>query len=244
MKSVKMQMIDDRQLAKPFASSRVAALLAGSLWMAGAEQTALGADRFAVDSTQSRVSISGNVMGASIEAQGSGSLTAQYSGTLLVDVTGGTIQFPGGSQVVALESGPWQPLSDGSAGSAPADYGGMASSFSTTGVAAVRDAEVDVASGSLAMVNGRFDTPDITLSIPESATTSMAYRVQGLIDASGAVPLSGESASGQSAQGTLMAVGSQLVLTLPINYQFFFSLMSPDDTTVILTGQLVATRSL
>jgi hypothetical protein len=243
MKSVNMNPVDI-QLTKPFAMGRVLGLLAGSLWMAGAAQTALGEYLFTLDASQSRISISGNVMGAPIQAQGSGSLTTQYGGTLLAEISGNTIQFPGQSQVVALDNGSWQPLSDGGAGSDPANYGGKASRFSATGVAAVRDVEVDVTSGALALVNGSFDTQAITVSIPAGAPSSMAYRVQGSINDSGVVALGGESASGQSAQGSLITVGSQQVLTMPIYYRFFFSLASPNDTMVTLTGQLVATRSL
>jgi hypothetical protein len=222
----------------------VVGLLAGSLWIAGAAQPVLGAYQFTVDTSQSHVSITGNVMGAPIQPQAPGSLTAHYAGTLLAEVNGNTIQFPGQSQVLALDSGSWQPLADGSAGSEPANYGGTASRFLATGVAAVRDVQVDVTSGALALVNGSFDTQGITVSIPDGASSSMAYRVEGSIDDSGSVALDGESASGQAAQGSLMMVGSQQVLTIPIYYRFFFSLMSPNDTAVTLTGQLVATRSL
>ena len=243
MKSMKMKSAD-MPLAKPFALGRVLGLLAGSLWIAGAGQTALGAYVFTVDSSQSRVSISGNVMGAPIRAQGSGSLTAQYGGTLIADVSGDMLRFPGQSEVVAMDSGSWEPQSDGSSGSESANYGGTASYFSTTGVAALRDLEVDVTSDALALVNGSFNTQGITVSIPGGASSSMAYRVRGAINESGAVALGGQSASGQSAQGSLTTVGNQQVLTIPINYRFHFSLASPDDTTVDLTGQLVAIRSL
>src|SRR5947207_11390717 len=230
MKSMKMKSAD-MPLAKPFALGRVLGLLAGSLWIAGAGQTALGAYVFTLDSSQSRVSISGNVMGAPIHAQGSGSLTAQYGGALLAEVSGDALLFPGQSEVVAIDSGSWEPQPDGSAGSESANYGGTASYFATTGVAAVRDLDVDVTSDALALVNGRFDTEGITVSIPGGAPSSMAYRVQGAFNESGAVALGGQSASGQSAQGSLTTVGNQQVLTIPINYRFYFSLASPDDTT-------------
>jgi hypothetical protein len=243
MKSMKMESVEIL-LPKPFAMGRVVGLLAGSLWIAGMGQTALGAYVFTVDSSQSRVSISGNVMGAPIHAQASGSLTAHYGGTLVAEVSGNTILFPGESQVVAMDSGSWEPQSDGSAGSESANYGGTASLFATTGVAAVRDVEGDVTSGALALVNGRFDTHGITVSIPGGAPSSIAYRVRGGFNESGAVALGGQSASGQSAQGSLMTAGDQQVLTIPINYRFYFSLASPNDTTVDLTGQVVAIRNL
>ncbi len=219
-------------------------LLAGFLMIAGSGLTALGASVFTVDSSQSRVSISGSVLGTPLYAQGSGSLTTEYGGTLLADVGANAIQFSGQSQVAAFDSGSWQPLSDGSGGSEPANYGVAASYFLTTAVAAARDLQVDVTSGALALVNGKFDTQGITVSIPAGAPSSLAYRVQGGINESGAVSLAGESAGGQVAQGSLVTVGSLQVLTIPIHYSFYFSLASPNDSTVTLTGQVVATRSL
>ncbi len=207
------------RLTKSFTRGPVVGLLAGSLWIAGSGLTALGASVFTVDSSQSRVSISGSVLGTPLYAQGSGSLTTQYGGTLLADVGANAIQFTGQSQVVAFDSGSWH-------------------------VAAARDLQVDVTSGALALVNGQFDTQGISVFIPAGAPSSLAYRVQGGINESGAVSLAGESASGQVAQGSLVTMGSLQVLTIPIHYSFYFSLASPNDTTVTLTGQVVATRSL
>jgi hypothetical protein len=68
--------------------------------------------------------------------------------------------------------------------------------------------------------------------------------VQGAIDASGSLALAGEGAGGLIARGSLMTVGSQQIMTIPINYRFVFSLVSENDTIVNLTGQVVATRSL
>jgi len=219
-------------------------MLAASLWIFGSALTAAGADVFTVDMSQSRVSVSGNVMGSPIREQAPGSLTTQYGGTLLVDVGSNTIQFPGSSQVVAFNSGNWQPRADGNDGSEPANYGGTANFFFSTGLAAVREIQVDVTSGALAVSNGSFDTTGITIAIPAGAPSSMAYRVSGSVNASGVVALGGHSATGQAALGSLTVVGSQLVLTIPMNYVFYYSIVDQDDTTVVFTGQLVATRSL
>jgi hypothetical protein len=232
------------QLTKSFATAPAVSLLAGSLLMAGSRLTAFGTDVFTVDPSQSRVTLSGSAIGASFYAQAAGSLTTEYTGTLLAEVGDNAIRFPGQSHVVALDSGSWQPLENGSAGSALANYGASASYFSATGVAAARDLQVDFSSGALALVNGRFDTQGITVSIPDGAASSVAYRVQGAINKSGAISLAGGSATGQAAQGSVVTAGSLQVLTIPIHYSFYFSLMSPNDTTVTVTGQLVATRTL
>ena len=91
-----------------------------------------------VDTAQSGVSASGSALGFPVREQGAGSLTAHLGGTLYVQLGQNSIQFVSGSQVFALDSGSWQPLSDGSAGSAPANYGGAAGDYFTSGVAAAR----------------------------------------------------------------------------------------------------------
>src|ERR1043166_6537110 len=85
-------------------------LVAGACWLAAPALTAVGAEVFTVDSTQSTVSISGTVAGQTLHEQGAGSLTTHYQGTLVADVGVDTIQFPGQSQVVAINNGSWQPL--------------------------------------------------------------------------------------------------------------------------------------
>ena len=144
-----------------------------------------------MDPSQSRVSISGNVLGSPLREQGPGSLTTEYGGSLLAEVGGNTIRFPGQSQVLAVNSGSWQPLSDGSDGSEPANYGGTASFFFTKGVAAVREVQVDVTSGAVAVVNGQFSTEGLTFTIPADGYSSLAYRVEGAYNAAGAVSLAG-----------------------------------------------------
>src|SRR5689334_11388800 len=146
-------------LTTPAATSPVIGALAGLLFLliTVSTSTAFAADNgFTVVSTESSVSISGNVMGSPLNAQGSGSLVTQFSGTLRAEVDGSSIRFPGQSHLVALDSGDWQPLPDGSDGSAPANYGGAGTFQFGDGVAAVRDAEVDVTSETTVLANGQF----------------------------------------------------------------------------------------
>ena len=222
------------------ACSWIIGLWAGSAFPGGPVLPAVGADVFTVDTSQSRVTVSGSVSGSTLQEQGPGSLTTQFGGSLLVAISGNTIQFPGQSQVVALNSGSWEPRADGSDGSEPANYGGKASHFLARGVAAIRHAQVDVTSGTVPLVDGRFGTQAITFSIPIGAPSSLAYQTEGAFDSSGAVPLGGRSATGQQSEGSLTVVGGQQVLTIPINYRVYFSLLSENDTVVYLNGQLVA----
>jgi hypothetical protein len=232
------------QFLTTFATGPLVALLACYLWLAGWAPSALGAEVFTVNTAQSYVSISGRVVGQPLHEQRAGSLTTRYSGTLIAEVGSDTIQFPGQCQVAAMDNGSWEPLSDGSEGSETANYGGTASYFLTTGVAAIRQVQLDVTSGVVAVANGQFDTEHLTFSIPGDAGCSLAYRVEGGYNDSGVIALDGKSTTGQQAMASLTTEGSQLVLTIPINYTMYFSLLDDNDTTVTLAGQLVASRSL
>lgn len=237
MKSVNVQ------LRKRVTSMPVTGLLAGALAMVAAP-IAFGAEAFTVDPAQSRVAISGNALGAPLEEQGSGSLVTSYGGTLYVELSGGSIQFASGSRLTAKDSGSWQPLPDGSSGSASANYGGKAGDFFTTGVAAARKVEVNVTSGPLPVVNGNFDVQPVTFAVPADASSSLAYQVTGAINKSGAYALAGQTAGGMATTGSLYTVGNQQILTIPVNYTAYFSIASANDTTLVLTGQLVAIRTL
>jgi len=235
------------QSTAPSARSLLLGLLAGASGLAGSALSVVdvvGAEVFTVDSTQSSVSISGTVAGRTLHEQGSGSLTTHYQGTLVADVGADTIQFPGQSQVLAVNSGSWQPLSDGSDGSEPANYGGTASFFFTKGVAAVREVQVDVTSGAVAVVNGQFSTEGLTFTIPADGYSSLAYRVEGAYSAAGAVSLAGRSATGQIATASVTTWSGLQILTIPIQYTIYFTVVKQNDTSVTLSGQLVATRSL
>jgi len=103
---------------------------------------------------------------------------------------------------------------------------------------------VDITSGAVAVVQGSFDVSSLTFAIPAGASSSVAYRIQGLFNDSGAISLGDTSASGIATTGSLVTVGNTQVLTVPVSYTASTSLVSPDDTRIRLTGKLVATRSL
>lgn len=183
-------------------------------------------------------------MSAPLEEQGLGSLTTHFSGTVNAEVASGSIQFAGGSRVVAMDSGSWSPAPDGSPGSAPANYGGEASDYFSRGVAAIRQVELDMTSGVLPVANGGFDVRTVTFTIPAGVSSSLAYRVEGAIRLAGSLAMSGHSAAGMSTTGTLTTVGNQQILTIPVNYTATWSIASDKDSQIVLTGQLVATRTL
>ena len=93
-------------------------------------------------------------------------------------------------------------------------------------------------------LQGSFDVSSLTFAIPAGASSSVAYRIQGLFNDSGAISLGDTSASGIATTGSLVTVGNVQILTIPVNYTTYASLLSPDDTRMTLNGQLVASRSL
>lgn len=91
------------------------------------ERALLSLTTFAVDDTQSFLTLSGGVGSIQLMPQAPGSLVTAYTGNLQADVdfANGLIRFVKGDGIMAENSGDWQPRADGSLGAEPADYGGQ-----------------------------------------------------------------------------------------------------------------------
>jgi hypothetical protein len=202
----------------------------------------VAADVFTIDPNQSSLSITGSVAGTSFAQQGPGSLTTKYGGTIQATQTAGTIQFTGSSLITAQTNGSWQPLIGGDAGSAPANYGAteLYGGFITV-YAAVRSLLFDVTSPAIAVTSGQFNPSSLTFLFPATATSTLDYNA-GFVG-SGSKLASGNATNNVAALATLTTVGSQQTLTLGVNAQFFFTVVSSNDTIVTVKGQFVATRS-
>ncbi len=219
------------------------ATLAGCFLALSAALTSSSAQVFTLDTNQSSVTISGTVLGGTISPQAAGSLTAKMSGQLQATVAGNTIRFSGHSQILAQTNGSWQPMADGTAGSAPADFGGQANLGFAAGVAALRDVQLDVISPAISLSGGQFESTNLTFLFPSNSTSSIAYNVSGLVNNHGAVVLVGYGTNKVTALSSLSNSGSQQVLTIPVDATFYLSLVSADDTAIRLQGQLVAHSS-
>jgi hypothetical protein len=200
------------------------------------------ADVFTIDPAQSSLAVSGSAIGIALAPQGSGSLTTTYSGTIQLTQTAGTIQFTGGSLIAARTNGSWQPLAGGGAGSAPADYGGVASSFITANVA-LRSILLDVTSPPITVTSGQFDPSNLTFLFPVSATSAIDYRYTGLSSGSGSKVATGNATNNVAALATITTVGSAQTLTIGVNAKFTFTLVTSGDTIVNVAGQIVATNN-
>jgi len=200
---------------------------------------------FTLDPEQSLITISGTVVGGAITNQGPGSLTTKFGGTIRLTVSGDSLQFTGQSRLLGQTNGSWQPKTDGSAGSEPANYGGFANVGFASGNAALRDLLFDVISPPLKLNAGQFDSTSLTFLFPSNATSSLAYNVTGLLSKHGVIALTGYATNKITALSSLTSsgVGGQQVLSIPVDATYFFKVISANDTVIRLTGQLVAVQT-
>ena len=235
---------------------RAVSLLGGLVLLAYADPVAASPVVFTLDSTNSVVAFSGTVNVAVVgttpfSEQSSGSLTTHYGGSVLVDLTPPAIQITSGSAIVAQTNGSWQPLAGGAAGSAPADYGGKLA-YSTilgnlTAWAAGRNIELSIDSPALTLTNSGFDAAQLTMVFVTNNPPApvLDYEVIGTgvfqgQSSSGTSPLHGSLTNGP-ATAYLTNTAGLLKLIIPVNATNVASFLSPDDTTMVLKGQLVAT---
>lgn len=192
---------------------------------------------FLVESNQSSVTLSGTVEGATLQAQGTGSLTTSLFGNIQTEVTGSTIQFVTSNGIVAANSGTWQPAVGGGSGSAPANYGGTATIEIFTAYAAIRNAVLSLNSSTLTLSGNNFDSTQLIFGLTNSS--SMDYYVQDIT--SGTEPLTGLSTNSVANGATLTTSGSVQTLNIQINTTFTFTGTVPAVLT--LKGQIVATNA-
>ena len=201
---------------------------------------------FTIDNSQSPISIGpGSVFaGFAITPQGSGSLSNNYYGSINVNLTGSTIQFPGGSAINASTNGIWQPAVGGASGSAPADYGGEAQVFVPpfgfiTFYGAVRNLSLDVTSATLPLTGTNFNGTNLIFSI---ASPNAALDYYSSLE-HGSKALAAYTTNALAIGSTLTTNGGRQTLTIPVSAQFTFTVLSANDTKLILVGQIVATNS-
>ena len=195
---------------------------------------------FALDTTNSSVSISGTLAGVAFQQQGTGSMTTRYSGTIEAVVTSSNITFVGGSAIVGLNSGNWQPGPGGVTGSAPANYGVKVNVLLTTVMAAQRNSLLDMTSSALTVTGGSFSGQGLHFNYPSNSTTVLDYSYSGLLGSgSGSQLLKGVSTNNVD-NATLIVQGAELVLTIPVDTSGTATALNPNDVQFRLRGQFVA----
>lgn len=221
--------------ADPCALLLAGIILAGSLPAVGEPVV------FTIDPARSQITLSGAALGNPFAQQADGSLTTSFGGTVNADVTATSIEFTGGSRIDAAPSGDWEPLPGGEAGRAPADYGAQVSVLFGAAKAALRNIVLDATSAVLPLNDGSFDSSNIAFGFPEGSAAALDYLVTGLLGTSGSQPLEGFATNKVSSGATVVTEGGVQTLTLPVDAEYFFELLSPQDVNVRLVGQLVAT---
>jgi hypothetical protein len=191
-----------------------------------------------IDPEQSSITASGNAAGFAISEQGTGSLTTRLAGTLLVDVSGNNISFLPGSSVDAEANGEWQPLPGGATGAAPADFAGQASVVLTTIKAAFRDIIFQVSGSDIPLTGGSFDASQLVFSF--SADSQSHFDYDAGFFGQDSKSLAGVESSSNQGTGTVTGGEGSPVVMVPLKGSFSFEILEPDDSELILTGQIVA----
>jgi hypothetical protein len=207
----------------------------------GSARLAAAVIHFTVDPSQSRLSATGTVVGTTLQEQGPGSLTTSFSGQISADLTTSSIQFLDGSTILALTNGVWQPGPTGTS-AAPADYAAQANVLGLVVKAAVRNLVLDLTSQALPIMNGGFDASALVLRFPTNSSASFDYAAGAL--GQGSIVLSGFSTNSVVNGGTLSSSAGIPILSIRIDAQFYFKALEPNDTTVRVTGMLVAAPAL
>ena len=198
---------------------------------------------FTIDNSKSLILVSGLFSHFAITPQGTGALGTSYSGSINANVSGSTIQFSGGSDMIAKTNGIWQPAVGGTAGSAPADYGPQASvNYPPFGIytfyGAMRNISFDVTSPVLPLTGTNFNGTNLVFSFAPPAGALDYYSSIK----EGSVALGGYATNTIAVGSTLTTNGNTQTLFIPINAQFVFTLISTNDSTLDLMGQIVATN--
>lgn len=204
---------------------------------------------FTVDPARSSIALSGEASGAALQAQGPGGLEATYDGSIVLDLTPGEIRFVGGSRIAPREPNSWQPGAQGVDGSAPASYGAKAQIgggfLSVSAVAATRRLMLDLLSNApFPVQDGSFSAEGLGFQFVETNNPVLDYRTTGFISRRDGMALSGLATNRIAGASTLVTVGNLQTLTLKVSATYVFELLVPNDSSLSLSGQLVATRMI
>ncbi|MHC1767730.1 MAG: hypothetical protein AB9869_26225 [Verrucomicrobiia bacterium] len=218
------------------------ALLSALAILAFAPPTTAAPARFSLDESQSRITISGNIMGLPLREQGPGSMSTTFGGTVVADVSDSSIQFTGGSVLEARTNGDWRPGVGGESGSAPANFAAEASTLLGTVRGALRNLVLDLTSAALPITGGQFDASNLVFAFPVGSKAAFDYNA-GLLG-SDSVVLSGLSTNKIVNGATVSGAAGSRKLTIQVDTEFVFELLSEGDSVVKLVGALVAVEAV
>jgi SdrD B-like domain len=199
-------------------------------------RTLLTATTFTLNPTLSTLTNSGSALGYSLTAQAAGSLTTSFSGTIGANVSTGSIQFTGNSTITAALNADKTLLP----GSSPADFGGAASTPFGTADVAIRNAVANLTSAAITVAaNGSFPSTGETIAMSKGEVDYLAPFV-----GTGSKTLVGLSSKNTGAASTLITSAGVETLTIPVKIVLTYTLLSTNDSTLTLSGKLVATAKV
>lgn len=200
---------------------------------------------FTVDPLQSSITISGMVVGSTMNEQAAGSLTTKYGGTINAEIIDSTIQFTGGTVISAQNGGDYQPQANGVAGSAPANYGGAVDIIIASGKAAIRNIQLDLLSAPTSVTDGKFNSDGLVFQFLPNSPASFDYLISGFFfSEAGSEPLAGYSTNHITEQASLVIADATQTLTIPISADVAFGVITEGDSSLSLKGKLVATSAV
>jgi hypothetical protein len=216
--------------------------------MAGASTLFAGIELFQVDPAQSALTLTATTGGIVWQEQSTGSLSTSWDGWLVADLEGSTIQFVVGSRLNGRAVLDVQPGSPNPTVASAADFGGkwtFGSGLSTThALGAVRNLHLDVASDPIPLNAGLFDPSLSRFTVPATDKPTLDFRANGLLVESGHRSLSGQASANAALNGTFGLFAEVQTLTLPVDLTLPVGSLPGGDTTLRLTGKIVARRGI
>lgn len=193
------------------------------------ERRLLLSTTFTIDPSQSSATISGTLAGVALVAQQAGSLTDSFSGGITADLTDTTVQFDSAT-ITGAATGVFLP------GSTSADFAGMVTTFLGTGYAAIRGLGLNLSSGALTLSGDTVDQGSASVSLAMgSKLDTLVASVQTNLHMTGSLTVP----SGTDA--TIVTNNGVTTLTLTVDYTYTHTLLTTNDTSLTLTGTIVAT---
>ena len=220
-------------------TSCVAGVLSACLVAAAAAPNDASAATFTLDPALSTLRMGGNVGPAPFTPQGLATDVTSFTGTIIADVSGGTITFPGGGAIDAqAQPTPQRPAPGGnSASAAAADYGLQAVGLFAD--LAIRELVADLTGGPAPLTGDTFSAGGLTLR-----TTGGTIDVYSPYFGAGSDPLGNTSGANADLPASLTTAGDVQTLTIPVNVTMPFTLNTPNDSSITLTGTLVGTAAV
>jgi hypothetical protein len=209
---------------------------------------ALGQGSLTLNQPSSTLVATGTVATAPITQQGAGSLSTTYSGAV------GVSTFNPGALTLSIDStstsftaavsGNWAPMANGVAGTAPADYGGLANLTITTVDFAIRNAVFNI-SGSPTVSLTQSTPGNYTFPANQSLSFlsgSLDYRDSAGLVTPGSIDLTGQSGTNSpSVAATLQNMSGNIYsLSYPVNLTVIQTITTGVTATITVQGTIVA----